>query len=125
MVEEEPSGRTTGMGEHGEMGMLFFDTKFLPITFPSAPPSIKIRAGWPLTEPINVSNCFSASAVVNACRRIVRCRCRLACRLVKRAGAIVTKEEDGSRTTSSDELRTTGECGKWFSSRAGARSVVG
>lgn len=45
----EPFGRTIGMGDEEWRGILCRLTKEDEITLPCAPPSIRIRAAWPLT----------------------------------------------------------------------------
>ena len=104
-MEEEPLGRMMGMGGPGVRGRECCLRKEELMTFPSAPQSIKIRAGAPATLPINDRRVREACSTVNVCRRTVRCRRRLALRLdmdwSKAAG-----EESGSRSTSSDGLRS-------------------
>ena len=51
-----PFGRIIGIGELSLIFTLLFLQKTELITFPSAPPSIKILAGRPLTAPTKVSN---------------------------------------------------------------------
>jgi hypothetical protein len=97
-----------GIGDPGMRGREYFLRKEEEMTLPSAPQSIKIRAGAPATLPTNDRRVREACSTVNACKRTVFCRKRLALRLdmgwSKAAG-----EESGSRSTSSDGLRPTDE----------------
>lgn len=57
------------MGEEDWMGMLCCFMKEEEMTLPCAPPSMRIRAGCPLTLQIKVSRVDFALSTVNACRR--------------------------------------------------------
>ena len=103
-MEEEPSGRMMGMGELRLRGRECCLQKEEEMTFPSAPQSIKIRAGAPATLPINDKSVREAFSTVNACRRTDFCRKRLALRL-DMGWSRAAGEESGSRSTSSDGLR--------------------
>lgn len=65
VMEEEPLGSRTGIGWQEVSGRLCCFWNFVLITSPSAPPSIRTRAGNPPTLQLNVSNCRSASAREN------------------------------------------------------------
>lgn len=105
-MEEEPSGRMMGMPGPRMRGRECCLQKEEEMTFPSAPQSIKIRAGAPATLPINDKRVREAFSTVNSCRRTDRCRKRLALRLDK-DWSKATREESGSRSTSSDGFRST------------------
>ena len=79
------------------------------MTFPSAPPSMRMRAGCPLMEPMNVSSVRSASVTVKDCSRTARLRIRLSLLLV--STGVDAFEEAGSRSIFSGNLSTTD--GSW------------
>ena len=81
------------------------------MTFPSAPPSIKMRAGCPLIEPINVSNVRSAAAAVKDWSLIAFLRCFLARLLEKGGGVRDVSEASRSRSAASDNLKDSDETG--------------
>ena len=120
-MEEDPFGRMMGMGEPWMRGRECFLRKEEEITLPSAPQSIKIRAGAPATLPINERRVREACSAVKACRRTDFCRKRLVLRLDwRRSRAVI--EESGSRSTSSDKLRPTDEVSDTSSSSSGSSS---
>ena len=63
--DREPLGRIMGMGDEGWRGMPCFLTKEDEMTLPCAPPSMRIRAAWPLTLHINVRRVVLAWSAVN------------------------------------------------------------
>jgi hypothetical protein len=121
-MEEEPFGRMMGMEGPRVRGRECCLQKEEEMTFPSAPQSIKIRAGAPATLPINDKSVREAFSVVKVCRRTDLCRKRLARRLdmgwSKAAG-----EESGSRSTTSDGLRPTDEVSDTSSVRCNSSSA--
>src|ERR1700760_894971 len=112
VMEEEPSGRTMGMGlrEWRESECRFW--KEVLMTLPSAPPSMRMRAGCPLIEPMNVSRVRSASVTLKDCSRTTRLRIRLSLLLV--SAGVDAFEEAGSRSIFSGNLGTTDGSGQGF-----------